>query len=464
MCQNLYAGGRSEETETEPLYTTWTLSLTQLDTAALPLEKQIVGNLITKSFIDQLSSLNARIRSPDETAFYNEYAWSQARLESAKKLKSKRDERDALLFRGDTNWTYKNKIKTIDEEIKKLEEAFISQEAQFPLVAEQPNFSLTEKNLSGTYPEVPEAGMEYSFCREQKIDGFLSGSVSEYYGRIYLTIKLYALYSKSYIYEDFALFSVEDQQSVLSEMSARLKAVLSGIEPASIIVKAEPENTIILMNNMYAGRGNSGEKQQDAGLVTIETFADAYRSEDFQIDLFSGELADVFINLQPLAYKTFGLDTIDGFSSSVYLGSTFMGMTPLTLNLVPDQSEYIIMENERGESTSFIYDGSIPSAAVTLVPEAFNKKTVDDYRKKFYGAYGRFWISLPLAFIAYGVSSASVAASNASGGNIDMYNDALMYRNIFIGSAALAGGFLVETLIKLGIYLYQSNETDIEKL
>jgi uncharacterized protein YukE len=461
--QHLYAGGNSEEDEIDPLYTTWKFCVTQFDTSALPPEKQIIGNLVTRNMIDQLSSLDIRIRPSDETAYYSEYARSQAILKAGQDVRSKREARDALLFKGDTNWTYKNNIKKIDEEIKTLEETYELIEAEFPLVAEQPNFALTDQNLSGTYPEVPEQGTEYSFCKEQNIDGFLSGTVSEYYGRIYVTIMLYALYSQSYIYEDYALFSVEDQQTILAGMSARLKAVLSGIEPATIMVKAEPEDAIILLNENYIGRGNSGEINQSSGTMNVSVFADDYHQEDFQVDVFSGELADVFINLQPIAYEAFDLDTSNGAASSVYLGSTFMGTTPLSLNLLPDQYEYITMENRNGETASFIYDGSVSSAAVTLLPSETDKRNVEYYRKKFYGAYGRFWVSLPIAFLIYGISTAAVNASNYSG-NIDMYNDAIINRNIAIGSAAIAGGFLLETLIRMGIYVYKSNSTDVGKL
>jgi hypothetical protein len=384
-------------------------------------------------------------------------------MEAGQALKNKRDERDALLFMGDTTWNYKNKIKKIDEEIKILEESFTIAKAEFPLVAEQPNFSLSEQNLSGTYPSVPEEGMENLFCHEQNVDAFLSGTVSEYYGRILVSVKLYALYSQSYLYENTVLFSVEDQQEVLSDLSSSLRSVLSGIEASAIMVEALPEDAMILLNDEYAGRGSTEVKVQEPGSIDVDVFADDYRTESFQVDVFSGELAKAFINLQPIIYEAFDLNTSDGASSSVYLGSTFMGTTPLTLHLESDQYEYITMENEKGDNISFIYDGSVSSAAVTLIPESLNEKNVEYYRKKFYGAYGRFWVSLPIAFLVYGLATSAVNASNYSG-NPDMYKDAVMNRNIAIGSAAIAGTFLLETFIRMGIYLYKSNATDVGTL
>jgi hypothetical protein len=460
MFQNLYAGGAPETAEEEILYDTWKLCITQLDTSALPLQSKMMGNIITRSMVDQLSSLNARVRPPEEISRYTEYAWTQGRLEAGQKLKSKRDERDALLFKGETNWTYKNKIKKIDEEIKTLEEEYTLQEAVFPLIAEYPSFSLTEQNIEGTYPPVPESGMEYAFCKEQNVDGFLSGIVTEYYGRIYVSIKLYTLYTQSFIYEDYALFSVEDQQVILSETFTRLKAVLSGIEPASILVKAEPEEAFILINETYAGQGNSGEKTQSPGTTQIEVFADEYEMEDIEIDLFTGEFAEVFINLKPIAYQAFNIDTSNGLPASVYRGSTFVGMTPLSLTMQPNQYEHFILENDQEETAEFVYGGVSSSAVIRLALNEPNPKTVEDYRKGFYGAYGRFWISLPIAFLMYGVATSAVSASNYSG-NPDMRNNAEWSRGIFYGSAAVAGGFFLESLIRMGFYLYQSNKTNV---
>lgn len=460
FCRPLYARASLEMTEDVPLYTTWTLCITSFDTSGLSPAKRIMGNLITRNMVDELSSLDARVRSPEETMYYTEYAWNQARLEAGQALKKKRDERDALFFSGDTEWNYKNKVKKIDNEIKTLEAKYELQESGFPLVAGNPNFALAQQNLSGTFPPVPMDGMEYSFCKEQKIDGFLTGTISEYYGRVYAAIRLYTLYSRSYVYEDFILFSVEDQQLAVSGLASRLKAVLSGIEPSAIIVKAEPEDALILLNNTYAGRGNSGERDHSPGTVDVEVFADDHRNKKFQVDLVSGELAEVFINLQPIMYEAFDLDTAGGLAASVYLGSTFMGKTPITLNIVPDQHEYITMENERGETISFVYNGSTPSATIALVPPKDNGKTLEDYRKSFYGAYGRFWITLPLAVIINGVATASVDAYNYSG-NADTYDSAVTARNVAIGSIVVAGGFLVETLIRMGIYLYKSNSEDV---
>ncbi len=465
-CLRLHAGGGSEETEIDPLYDTWTLTITQFDFSALPLEKQIIGNQMIRSIKDQLSSLKVRIRSPEETAYYAAYALSEARLKAAEALQSKRKERDALLFRGDASWTYNSKIKTIDETIKTLEEEYSIIEAEYPLITEQPQFLLSEKNLSGTYPPVPENGMEYSFCREQKIDAFLTGTVTEYYGRMYVSVKLYMLYNRSYIYEDYVLFSVEDQETALAELSSRLRSVLSGIEGAAVIVRAEPEDAVILINDAYAGRGNTGERDQDPETIIVEVYADDYHKAEFQLDLFSGELADVFIGLQPVEYKPLRIDTIDGFPSSVYLGSTYMGTTPLSLNLLSDQAEYITMENERGDAASFIYSGTASSQIVTLAPETFDGRTVEDYRKKFYGAYGRFWLSLPILVLLYGTATAAKSASDHAImymglQNQDMYDYAMMNRYIAIGTAAIAGGFLIETLIRMGIYLYKSNATNV---
>jgi len=121
-------------------------------------------------------------------------------------LVKKRNERDALLFRGDPLWKYENDLKTIDEAILKLEQSVAAVEANAPLVEEKPVFALSEKNLKGTFPQPPQPGAEYRFCTTEKADAILSGTLSEYYGRIFLELKMYTRHTNSYSYKTPCFF------------------------------------------------------------------------------------------------------------------------------------------------------------------------------------------------------------------------------------------------------------------
>jgi hypothetical protein len=130
------------------------------------------------------------------------------------------------------------------------------------------------------------------------------------------------------------------------------------------------------------------------------------------------------------------------------------------------QYENISVQTPAGETGSVVVQGGIFSAENLILktsppPEA---KQVDRFRRMYYGAWGRFWFALPAAFLIYGISS---AYTNSYNNNTlpELYDKATAYNYISIGAIAVAGGFLGESLFRMGRYLYTTgrNETRLVK-
>ncbi|MDR1072727.1 MAG: hypothetical protein LBL45_03515, partial [Treponema sp.] len=200
-----------------PLNPQWGFAVTALDISALPPEHQSVGELVQREFVLLLNSIKKRRRGAEEYAYYEAVAWEKNKVVAAKAIADKWNQRDNLLFLGDPDWKYKKSLKIINSDIEKLRDAFEKASAEAPLIAQEPDFSLTEDNKKGTYPKPPETGKEYAFCVQQKIDGFLTGAVTLFQGRMYLTLKIYTLYSDSYVYEDNILFSSDHMNNAVKE-------------------------------------------------------------------------------------------------------------------------------------------------------------------------------------------------------------------------------------------------------
>ena len=90
-----------------------------------------------------------------------------------------------------------------------------------------------------------------------------------------------------------------------------------------------------------------------------------------------------------------------------------------------------------------------------------NEKPVEEKRRKFYGAYGRFWIALPAAFFINGLAQTYAYSYNASRGSQAMYDRAMNSYYISIGAWIVAGTFLAETLVRMGIYVHTASEESI---
>jgi hypothetical protein len=359
--QELFAFGRKEvEEEKEPEHPEWSLCVTAFDTSAISLVWQAAGDTITRNFAGALQKLDFRVRGEKESSFHRHNSWAKSRSAAAEALSKKRTERDLLIFKGDPEWKYRKNLKTAEEAILTLEEKLAAVEALVPWIEEKPVFILNDKNKNGVFPAAPEPGKEKIFCAEQKADAFLAGTLSEYYGRIYLEVKMYTRYSDSYSYEDNVLFSSEDFNKALGEIGSRLTAAVSASVHSAVLVHVTPPEAMVLIDGVYLGQGEIEMHSRTPGKAEIAVLADNYIPVSVPLELNAGELAELFIDLTPLGLSVFEAETPDSPGSKVYRGSFFEGETPLALVLPRNEFSYISVETEEGEIGSAIYrDNSI---------------------------------------------------------------------------------------------------------
>ena len=429
---SLLASGRKAAAVQEPVNTQYTFSITALDASALHLSRQLMGETVVRSLASSLENVDFRFRGEKESVYYRDYAWAKSRADAAKALQAKRNERDLLLYKGERSWKYRKNLKAVNEAIVTLEEKLAEIDALAPVVEGKPAFALTQGNRSGTFPAPPKQGAEYRFCTEQKADAFLAGSLSEYHGRIYLDIRMYTVSTRSYSYADSVLFSSEDLNSAMDEISTRLAAAAGGTLPSGILVRASPPDAMVLVDGSFAGSGEMEEmRMHSPGEAEIEVRADNYTPVSYSMELEAGELVELYFDLTPLSIAAFEATVPGNPGSRVFLGSLYVGETPLTLQLPKMQFSYISVETPEGKVGSVVYrDNDIvkgraqfvrsddtpdergTAAFSTRVPISPEEKRVDRARRGFYGAYGAFWVILPVAILTAGFAMSYIEANN----------------------------------------------------
>jgi hypothetical protein len=453
-----FGKGKKAETGTrpDPVNTEWVFCVTALDVSALPPARRIIGEVLQANLVDSLKAVDYRVRIFPEYTFYEGAAWSKARLEAGKKLAVKRNERDLLLYKGSAGWSYRRSLESVNKEIIKLEEDLKKTEAAIPEIGARPAFKLTKENGQGTFPAAPEPGKEKRFCISQNADAFLSGKVSEFHGRLYVILRIYARYADSYIYEDSDIFSPEDLNVAAEEIAGRLTAAIAGTEPAAIRVAAAPEDAMVLINNAYSGKGKTEILERSPGEVEVSVYAEHYNPQTFSLELAAGELAELSVQLTPLAQSVFNVEAPAGSGGSLYRGSLYLGEVPLEVKLHLNQYEYFRLDTPAGETAQTILFGGMEpylSTSVSLKPMTpKGEKEVDTVRRKYYGAYGRFWLILPAAYVLQGLSSTMTNTYNLTR-NTELYNKAMTLYYVSMGAMIAAGGFLLESFIREAIYL-----------
>jgi hypothetical protein len=404
----LFGKGKTEEESGEPLNPKWTLSITAFDVSALNPAQRIVGDILLRNFVSSLAALDHRVRVSSEYFYYKDLAYIRALEDAGKKLAAKRAERDVLVYRGYPEWRYKSELKTVDAAIKTLEEEYRKTEEAAIDIAAEPEFTLTEENQRGTFPTPPAVGGEYQFCVSQRADAFVTGKISEFHGRLSVTIRMYTLYTRSFEYEYTYIFSTDDLLIMEEEMASRLIAAISGASPAAVSVTAEPDEAVILVRESFAGQGSTGIREHAPGPLDVAVFADGYEPMGASVDLAMGELAEMQFKLQPTPETSFKIDFPSHEGALVYQGSLYMGQTPLTMTAPLNQFEYIHVETPGGETSSVVFRAGQTGDVVAmpeLIPRGDDPKPLATARRKLYGGWTAFWIVLPVAFMTSGFAS-----------------------------------------------------------
>jgi hypothetical protein len=466
----LFAFGKKEApVEQKPLNTEWTLCITAFDTSAMSPSWQTAGDTVARSLSRILQNLNFRLRGEGESTYHVNYAWAKSRTAAAEAIAKKRNERDLLIFRGDPEAKFQKDLKTIEDAILKLEEELAKLDA--PLVEGKPVFILNEKNLSGIFPLPPEPGRENRFCAEQKADAFLVGNLSEYYGRMFLNIKMYTRYTASYSYEDHVLFSSDDFEKAMDELGSRLVVAVSENFPSAVLVRATPPEAMVLIDGVYTG---PDVHTRSPGTAEIAVQADNYIPVSFPLELNAGELTEIFINLTPLGRNAFEVDVSGSSGSKVYLGSLYAGETPLVLELPRNEFSHISVETPKGEIGSVIFrDNNIVKGSaqffgmddsrgradfITALPLLEEEKQVAKARDFFYRFYGAFWFVLPAALLTSGIANTYIEANNHYGGGsgTKLSNSASTANFVSTAAYGMIGAALGATFYQIFNYIKAS--------
>ncbi|MDR1586407.1 MAG: hypothetical protein LBS57_02990 [Treponema sp.] len=458
-----FALGKKDDAEKTALNNEWVLCVTGFDISALPPDKRIIGEVITRSLVDTLKTVDHRIRISPEYAYYEGYAWFSERAAAAKTLAAKQDERALLLYRGEPGWKYRQTLKTLDADIVRLREDFEKKENERPLIAEEPVFSVTAGNAEGNFPEAPKQGGEYSFCQSQKADAFLAGSISDYHGRYYVRLRLYAVYTRSFIHEDDIIFSSDDTQAAVDEIAGRLTAALAGSKPAAIAVHAEPVETLVLINKSFAGRGEVEAREYPPGKVNISLSADNYLPETIETELSPGELTEVSMSLWPREFADVNINVPGSTGASVYRGALYVGEAPLTLRLPVNQLDYVNVETPDGRYSTAVFNTPRTAAdsntfsLKTKISLPSGQKRVDKARRWYYRAWGATWVCGIAAWISYGMYTTQNAAV-AQSYSMDFYEDTERLLYISMGSVILVGAAVIHEIVWMARYLYIATE------
>lgn len=481
---SLGAGDGAKEAEQQIRDPVWTLTITAFDTSALSPSNAALAQNIMRDLAGYIGKVSYRLRVSEEYAHHEGLARRTDLAAAALALVNKRNERDRLIYRGEQKWKYRRDVKAIEAEIKKLEEDYRTIQTAEILIETEPEFTLSTQNLEGLFPAPPAAGEEAQFCRNQKLDALIVGTMSEYHDRIYVTHKLYVAYLDSYVFQDSILFSSEGMTEAIEEFAGGITLAITGLDPADLRISTQPEEAQVFLDYAYAGRGEISSPGRSPGTVILEVFADNHEGVMAELDLKGGELAEVQVNLRPVETSALNITVPGAEEAAVYRGSLYMGQTPITVDLPAGVLEYVFVETPGAEEAKAIFlspspdalppairtgrkgglfAGFFPSGAsldgnnlslVTGLPYDPKEGRVDKTRRGSYWAWGGVWVSAISAWLINGHYNSVVNAYNNNPNRTEeFYNKAVQLRTIDYVGVGLVCTAVVLDIIQMIRYI-----------
>jgi len=457
----LFAKGKTDDAEKKTQNGEWFLCITKFDSNSLSADKTNISGVISRELVDRLNSISYRSRISPEYAYYEEYAWARDRATAAKNISSKMEERSKLIYQGEADWKYRQSVKKIDTDLKKMREDFDEIDKNAPLINKEPAFKLISGNSDLSFPEPPAKGGERRFCVAQKSDAFLSGQITDFHGRYSLVLKLYILYTRSFVWEENFIFSYNDINATIDEITRKLMIILAGNDPSLIEIKTEPETTLVLINQSFAGRGEIASTEYPPGKITINASAPDHDSIVLETELVSGELTQINIKLNPIKYVN--TDISSNAQGHVYHGSLYIGESPLTIRLPANNMEYVEITQDSGKRGSAAFktkDNIDYNPTISFKLSQPNKRNaVDRQRRDYYWAWGGQWITGIAAWLGYyscmGVTEAVKVNGGKANQEFNNYGNNLL--NFYYGAAIAFGVTSLYGIIRMITYIYISS-------
>jgi len=450
-----------------------------------------------------------------------------ARIAAAlKALETARNTRDALLFKGFPEWQY-------DKEATKADLALAQAETGLQEASEfNPEYTLDRPikafsdNKSGLFLPAPKAGTEQALCETKKLDALLLGKVEDYFGRTFVSVRLYSALLDADIWSWETLFGPEDRQTVLDEIKARARAAASGLNSAAFSIRTDTPEADIFIDGILVGQGSAGPLEHDPGPLRLGLRAEGHANLEASIELNADEHARIDLRLAAMPMSEIFISANDAMGNptvpdaQLRLDSLFVGTTPMRVDVPLGKWYYLEAEVPYASTspdaglpdtpfvgeplggttpTDELIDAAASESATTeaaateaatrkapvaepVMPDAEprstissvffadstgvvllqpgdlpdrNKRPVEDARRAFYNAFGRFSLILPFAFFVSGTSTMYKDTATArTSAILDQRATESGYVSIALNVAA--GVFFAESAYRLYSYLRQA--------
>lgn len=461
-----------EEIDQESTLEPWTISPMAFS------GDEAYSKLFPSLILDSIPKNITRITTFEENSLLYEKQLKNEKNSLYQKINDIKDNMDKLFFQNISSTEknkkrieYENQIKEIENEIQKINENLNIKN----------DFGELEKIIKIENTFVSNDFLE-NFINQDKINGVLSGTVTEQNGFIFVKAKITVLAEETFSYETSSVGTYGDIKEIAGNIAGDFLSFLMNKEKITVSVSVFPEEirnqvSITIDGNLYKNQVEKLSLQQGEHIFSIEapgfttrnfsaSLDDSHKSYNYSVYLeeTSPENLEVFFNAEKidqaeksqdeLTLYVGGIKSPLDFSNDSIFASVIVENPPvlgeITIPIVTGTEE-----ETKYASTFFRLTGE--TIKPIIVQSESSSSLIEKARKRMYTSYGVFLLTLPFSFYTNGRMVDITNTINSGLYTDEMlrkYNSWKIASGISLGISVSAG---VNMLIQLGRYIYTAN-------
>ncbi len=440
----------------------WTIGVSEFDTSGVPAEYTYLASSIPQLLLGNLQALSDHTLSSEEQEARAKEVLQAAVIDAGKKLSTLIGQRDQLLFSTSDIVTRPKQYSSLDSQIETARRRLVFLQGLEPsavqVKAVKP-IQYWSGHQEGKLLPSP-AGRPAALAAADSLQSVVFGTISVQAGLAYLDIYGYNSVLDRVDYHKSYAGRPEELYDWVSFATEELAGYLLGRDWASLQIQTAPSSAAIEVDGTLVGYGKAELKYIKPGKHTISVAEAGYARKEQTVDLSPSKTDSVTV---PLGEPTGGKSSIDSTpaAADVYVGSLWVGQTPLTVPL-PIQPEEVRISKKGYLDSHFLLSPDGPlTVNRTLMSAAIDwSAEIRTRRDRFYTHLGWFLLSVPIPVILNGLyQNELVAASSADFSTLSpaTQHQIRVSGNAFYyaawGTAFLSAGLFVNAIISLVEYI-----------
>ncbi|MBN1412739.1 MAG: PEGA domain-containing protein [Spirochaetales bacterium] len=441
----------------------YVVAITEFKDINLETENKYLVYSLPLQIKESIESIKSHSIKPEYLRDYRRQVLEQELEKYKTQLEQLQKQRDELLFNMknsenleklvedfDKKSKYTELMETIDE-IRKYDKDKI----EFP------------ENLDIIY-KIPEKGgalikppqfSAFQFCRREKIDLLIYGSLEEVQGFIFIQIFAYEAALEKEIFKYTNTVTPDEMYSFIDEIADKLAPAILGQDWSRLVVAPDPEDCRIYLDEEFISIGRIELKYVVPGKHEIAVVHPDCKNEIQDIELAPFETRELQIALIKSEIVKIKINS-DPEGADLYINSVWSGKTPLEIDS-SEERRRAYLKLEGYDDYIFSLDATTPA----VLNFTLNQKIGDQKEKQtkarddFYLAFGFFLVSLPLPILCSRLSQDYLKVAELAEGKgysaqaADMRLRAQILDYAFYGTLALTSGLFVFTAITIINYI-----------